>query len=207
MNRGRLPVPPPLEVRIVRLVTSVAKHPLRVRHRIDLGKSLGLRSVFFVAAAAEVGDIGQLGNIATFGLHMFRLGTVAGLASHPRMLSRVMHFGFGIVAEGALASARIGDRRGGDHVQRSRPVVSVFAKVFGYHDGANNQEDHHSGQQNQGRTNQVSRISEDATQCHPQIQMVLLSALTAGQGPPQASLCLTGQYWDQRVSLSLRLIV
>ena len=98
---------------------------MRVRHRIDLGKRFGLSSVFFVATATEVGDIGQLGNVPTFRLHVFRLGTVTGLASHPRMLSRVMHFGFGIVAEGALASARIGDRRGGDHVQRSRPIVSV----------------------------------------------------------------------------------
>jgi hypothetical protein len=126
-------------------MTSVAEHALRVRHGIDLGKSLGLGSIFFVAAAAEIGDIGQLGNVATFCLNVFCLGTVAGLAGHTRMFSCVVHFGFGIVAEGALASARVGDWRGRYHVQGSRAIVSVQAKVFGYHDGANNQKDHHSG--------------------------------------------------------------
>ena len=189
-------------------MTSVARHALRVRHGIDLGKTLGLGSIFFVAAAAEVGDIGQLGDVPTFCLNVFCLGTVAGLASHSRMFSRVVHLGFGIVAEGALASARIGDGRGHDHVQGSRAIVSVEAKVLGDHDGANNQEDHHSGQKNECRANQMSRIPEDATQCHPQkIETALLSAMTAGLGPPQASLCLIGQYWDQTVSLSSRLIV
>ena len=145
MNRGRLPAPSRLKVRTVRLMTSVAGHAFRVRHGIDLGKSLGLGSIFFMAAAAEIGDIGQLGDVPTFCLNVFCLRTVAGLAGHARMLSRIMHFGFGIVTEGALASARVGDWRGRDHVQGSRAIVSVQAKVFGYHDGANNQEDHHSG--------------------------------------------------------------
>ena len=49
---SRAALPPPLEVRIVRLVTSVAKHALRMRDRIDLGKPFRLGSVFFVAAPA-----------------------------------------------------------------------------------------------------------------------------------------------------------
>jgi hypothetical protein len=117
-----------------------------VRHRIDLGKSFGLGSVFFMAPAAEVGDLGQLGHVPAFRLHVFGLGTVAGLASHARVLSRVMHFGFGIVAEGTLASARIGNRCGSDHGERPRTVVPVFSKLFGYYDGANQQEDNHSSQ-------------------------------------------------------------
>lgn len=152
----------------MRLVTRVAKHSLRVRDGIDLGKPFRLGGVLFVAPPAEVGDVRQLGGIAAFSLHMFGLRTVAGLASHPRMLSRVMNFGFSIVAEGALASTRIGNRRRGNHVQRSRPVVSVLAKVLGYHGGANDEEDHHSSQKDQSGTNQVSRIPEKATQSHPQ---------------------------------------
>ena len=86
----------------MRLVTSVAKHSLGVRHGIHLRKSLGLGRIFFVAAAAEVGDVGQLGHIPTFGLDVFGLGTVAGLTMHPCVFSGVMHFDFGIMAEGAL---------------------------------------------------------------------------------------------------------
>lgn len=151
------------------LMTSVAGHALRVRHSSDLGNSLGFGSIFFMAAAAEIGDIGQLGNVATFRLYVFCLGTVAGLARHTRMFSRIVHFGFGIVAERALASARIGDWRRRDHVQGSRAVVSVEPKVFGNHGGANDEEDNQSSQKDQSGTNQVSRIPEKATQCHPHI--------------------------------------
>ncbi len=152
----------------MRLMTSVAKHSLRVRNGIDLRKPFRFGSVLFMAAAAEVGDVRQLGNIAAFSLDMLGLGTVAGLAGHSRVLSRVMNFGFGLVAESALASARIDDRRGGNHVQSSRPVMSVFTEVLGNHGGANDQEDNQSSQKDQSWTNQVSRISEKATQCHPQ---------------------------------------
>ena len=152
----------------MRLMTTVAEHSLRVRDGIDLRKPVGFGTVFFMAAAAEICDVGKLRNIAAFSLHMFGLGTVAGLASHSRVLSRVMNFGFGIVADSALTAPGIGNRRGGNHVQRSRPVVPVFTKVFGDHDGANDKEDNQSGQKDQSRTNQVSRIPEKATQSHPQ---------------------------------------
>ena len=121
----------------MRLMTCVAKHSLRVRDGIHLRKPFRFGSVFFMAAAAEVGNVRQLGNISAFRLDMLGLGTVAGLAGHSRVFSRIMNFGFGIVAECTLASARIGDRRSGDHVQGSRPVMSVLTKVFGNHGGAN----------------------------------------------------------------------
>jgi hypothetical protein len=79
------------------------------------------------------------------------------------MLAPVMHLGFLVVAEGALASASIGNGERGDHVERTGPVVSVFPKVLGHHGGADNQEDNHSGQQDQRGTNQMSRIPEKAT--------------------------------------------
>ena len=152
----------------MRLVTCVAKHSLRVRDGIDLGKPFRFGSVFFVAVPAEVGDVRQLGGIAAFSLHMFGLRTVAGFALHTCMLSRVMNFGFSIVAEGALATSCIGNRRRGNHVQCSRAVVPVFAKVFRDHGSANNEEENHSSQNDQSGTNQVSRIPEKATQSHPQ---------------------------------------
>jgi hypothetical protein len=152
----------------VRLMTSIARHSLRVRDGIDLRKPFRFCSVFFMTAAAEVDDVRQLGNIAAFSLDMFGLGTVTGLAGHSLVLSRIMNFGFCVVAESALASSRIGDRRGGNHVQRSRPVVAIFPKIFGDHGGAHDEEDHNSSQKDQRGTNQVSRIPEKATQGHPQ---------------------------------------
>ena len=85
---------PPSEVRIVRLVASVAKHALRVRDRIYLGKALGLGSVFFMAAPAEVGDIGQLGHIGNGVVSMFGQGAVAGFATNARVLTPVVRLGF-----------------------------------------------------------------------------------------------------------------
>jgi len=153
----------------VRLVTSVAKHALRVRDRIDLGKTLRLGRVIFMAAAAEIGYVGQLGDIGGGVVRVFGQGAVAGFASNTRMLTPVMHLGFFIVAEGALASAGIGNWERGNGVERTRRVMSVFPKVLGHHGGAENQENTHCRQQDQPGTNQVSRISEKATQCHPPI--------------------------------------
>jgi hypothetical protein len=152
----------------VRLVTRVAKHSLRVRDGIDLGKPFRLGGVFFVAPPAEIGDVGKLGDVAAFSLHMFGLRAMAGFASYTRMFARLMGLGFGIVAEGALVVPSIGNRRCGNHVQRTRPVVPIFAKVFGDHGGANDEEDNQSSQKDQRGTNQVSRIPEKATQSHPQ---------------------------------------
>ncbi len=163
----------------MRLVTSVANHALGVRHRIHLGKSLGLGGVLFMAAPAEVGHVRQLGNIGNGIVRVFGQGAVAGLAAHARVLPRVMHLGFIGVAEGALACPRIGNRQGGDHVKRTRPVVSILPKVFGHHGGADNEEDDDSRQQDQRGSNQVCRISEKATQCQPPSQAVYLSAFAA----------------------------
>jgi len=171
-----------------------------MRHRIDLGKSLGLGGVFFVAAAAEVGDVGQLGRVPTLGLDVFGLGTVAGLASYARVLSRVVHFGFGIMAEGALGMARVGDGQPTDHVKRARSIVPIFTKILGNHSGANNEEYAHSRQQNHGRTNQMSRISEEATQSHPQNRIGTLVRKCGRYSAPQASLRITWQYWVQTAS-------
>jgi len=164
----------------VRLVTSVANHALGVRYGIHLGKGFRLGSVFFMAAPAEVGDIGQFGHVGDGVVHMFGQGAVACLTMYTRMLTCVMHLGFLVVADRALASASIGNGERGDHVKRTRPVVSVFSKVFGYHNGPDNQEDNHSRQQDERGTNQVSGISEKATQCHPQSEAALSSIFAVG---------------------------
>jgi hypothetical protein len=125
-------------MRTVRLVTNVAKHALRMRHRIHLGKSLGLSSVFLMAASAEVGYVRQFGDIGDGVVRVFGQGAVAGLAGDTRVLSPVMHLGLLIVAEAAFGSARIGNGVRVDHVERTHTIVSIFSKVLGHHGGANN---------------------------------------------------------------------
>ena len=133
------------------------------------GKALRLGSVFFVAAPAEVGDVGQLGHIGFGVVRVFGQGAVAGLATNARVLSPVVRLGFFVVADGALAAAGIGNGKRADHVERTRPIMSVFPKVLGHHGGAENQENSHPRQQDQPGANQVSRIPEKATQRHPPI--------------------------------------
>ena len=122
----------------MRLVTGVAKHALGVRDRIYLGKAFRLGSVFFMATPAEVGDVGQFGHIGDGVVRMFGQGAVTGLATNSRVLSATMRFGFIFVAGGALASAGIGNGQRANHVERARPIVSVFPEVLGHHGGAEN---------------------------------------------------------------------
>ena len=131
-----------------------------MRDRIYLGKALGLGSVFFMAAPAEVGDIGQLGHVGNGIVSVFGQGSVAGFATNTRVLTPVVGLGLFLVAGDALASAGIGHGEGADHVEGARPVVSVFPEVLGHHGGAENQENSHSRQQDQPRTNQVPGIPE-----------------------------------------------
>jgi hypothetical protein len=122
------------------LVTSVAKHALGVRDRLYLGEAGGLGSVFFVAAAAKVGYVRQLGHIGDGVVRMFGQGAVTGLATNSRMLPPAMHLGFIYVASSTLTSAGVGNGQSANHVKRARPVVSVFPKVFGHHGSADKQE-------------------------------------------------------------------
>ena len=179
------------------LVTCVAKHPLGMRDRIYLGKAFRFGSVLFVAAPAEVGDLGQLGHIGDGIVRMFGQGSVAGFATHSRVLSLAMHLGFIFVAGGTLASAGVGNGQRANHVERARPVVSIFPKVLGHHGSAHKQENACPRQQDQPGTNQMSRIPEKATQCTSRVQNDALMRRTNSQ--PQASLPLPTQDGAQTV--------
>jgi hypothetical protein len=145
---------------IVRLVTVIAKHALGVRGRFHLRETLGLGGVFFMAAAAEVRHVRQLGDVRGWVAHVSSQRAVTSLASHTRVLSAAVNLGFLFVAQSALGMSGVGDRTTTDHRQRAGAVVPVFPKVFGHHKGAQNQENSHAGKQNQRRANQVSRIPE-----------------------------------------------
>ncbi len=49
----------------MRLMAVVTDHASGVLDRSHLREGLGFRRILFVAAAAQVGDIGQLGNVRT----------------------------------------------------------------------------------------------------------------------------------------------
>ena len=104
--------------------------------RYPLGeKSLGLAASFSWQRQQRLATSGSLGTLATGSSACLANGPWQALASDARMLSTVMHLGFLLVTDGALASAR--HRKWGsaaDHVERARPVVSVFSKVLGHHE-------------------------------------------------------------------------
>lgn len=128
----------------MRLVANVAKHAIRVRHGNHLREACRFSRIFFVAAPAEIGNVGQFGHIGYGIIRVFGQWPVTSLAPHVRVLSAGMRLGFINVAGLALAAASIPNRAGGDHVERPRAVVPILAKVLGHDGGPDDQEDAHS---------------------------------------------------------------
>jgi len=117
-------------------MTTVAKHARGMRYRIHLRKAFGLRGIFFVAAPAEVGHVGQFGHVGDGVGSMFGQWSMARFTPDAGMLPPAVHLRFLIMAENALVLASVGNRAGADHLERPRPVVSVFPKIFGHHNGS-----------------------------------------------------------------------
>jgi len=127
-----------------------------MRHCIHLGEALGLGGIFFVAAPAKVGHIGQLGHIGGGIVSVLGQGSVAGFAGDIRMLAATMRLALLIVALEALLMPSVGDGASADRFERTRPVVSVFPEVFRHYDSPDEQEHRQPRKQNQCRANQVS---------------------------------------------------
>jgi len=117
-----------------------------MRDRIHLGEALGLGGILFVATPAEVGHIGQLGDMGRGVIRMLGQRSMARLAGHSRVLAAAVHFALCVVTHHTLFVAGISNRPGGDHVERTRAVVSIFPKVLGHHQGAENQKGSQSSQ-------------------------------------------------------------
>ena len=124
----------------MRLVATVAKHALGVRHRIHLVEALGLGCVLLVAAPAKVGHIGQLGNVGSGVVGVLGQRSVTSFTGNLRVHTTTMQLGLLIVTLEALLVPGIADGAGADHFQRARPVMSVFSKVFGHYDSPDDQE-------------------------------------------------------------------
>ncbi len=86
--------------------------------RNHLRKDSGLGRIFFMAAAAEVGDIGKLRLVRRriVGSGVQVLGTMACLAGDARVLSGGTGFALIVMAQEAGILARVGNRLLPDHL-------------------------------------------------------------------------------------------
>jgi len=144
----------------MRLVTTVAKHPLGMRYSIDLVEALGLSGILFVAAPAKVGHIRKLGDIGGGVVSMPGQRSMTRFAGDLGMHATPVHLGLLIVALEALLMPGVGDRASADHFERARPVVPIFPKIFRHYDSPDEQEHRQPRKQYQCRANQVSGILE-----------------------------------------------
>jgi hypothetical protein len=152
---------------IVGLVAGVAGHAAGVLSGYHLRKTLWLRRVFLVAAAAEVSDLRQLWNVGRWVIGVLRQGTMASFAGYVRVSAGGSGFNFVVVTESAGILTGEGYRMLANQLERPRPVVSILPKCFGDDGAANDEEDDKTGKQNCRRANQVSGIAEQAAQTPP----------------------------------------
>ena len=99
-----------LEVGIVRLMAGIADHAGGVLGGGHLRETLRLSGVFFMAPAAEIGDIGEFRDVADGIVGMLGQRPVTGLAGYVRMFARRPHLGFVLMAKNAGGLAGVGNR-------------------------------------------------------------------------------------------------
>ena len=92
---------------------------------------------------------------------MLGQGTMARFAGHPGVLAGGSRFRFLVMALYALRLA--GERYGAlaNQFQRSGPVVSVPAETLGNYRVPNEEKKKQASQQNDGRTDEMSRIPKN----------------------------------------------
>lgn len=133
----------------------------------DLREFPGLGRVLFMTAAAEVGDVGQFGNVGGRVIGMGRQGAVAGFARHVRVPAGGADFGLAVMAYHAGILSGKGNRPLADVVERARTKVAVLSEGLGDYGAPNHEEDADSGQQNQRWPNQMDPVMKQAAQDYP----------------------------------------
>lgn len=149
---------------IVGLVAGVAGRAAGVFGGGHLRKALRFGGVLLMAAAAEVGYIGKFGNLRRRIAGMLRQGSVAGFASHVGVFAGRAGFGFVVVTNYTGVLPGEGYRALPDLCQGPRRVVPVPSKIFGDDGAANDEEESHTNDQDDGRHQQMSGIAEQAWQ-------------------------------------------
>jgi len=156
-------------MRIVRQVAGVARGAAGVFGGDDLREPLGLGGVLFVAAAAEIRDVGELGLHGAGIVGVRGQRAVAAFASDVGVLAGGAHFSLVVVAHDAGVLAGEGDGALTDGGEGSRAVVAILAELFGDYGSADGEEEADSGEQNDGGTEQMSRVMEQAAQIGPSL--------------------------------------
>ena len=149
------------------LVTGIAGHAAGVLGRRHLRKVSRFRRVLLMAAAAQIGHVGQFGNVRLRVIGVLRQGTVAGFTSHMSMFARGPGFGRIVVTHDAGILPGEGYGVLADQVERAGPVVAILPECLGDDGVADYQKESHGGQQDQGGPNQMSGIAEQAAHQHP----------------------------------------
>jgi hypothetical protein len=116
-------------------------------------------------------------------IRVLRQRTVARFASYARMFAGAVSFRFVVVTRNAGLLSGEGYRVLADQLERPRPVVAILPKCLRNDGAADHEEDGKTGEQNEGRPNQMRGIAEQAAQCHPSFQRAVLNRQYEDQKP------------------------
>ena len=147
------------------LVAAVTQHAAGMFDGRHLGEFRGFGRVLFMAAAAQVGDVGQLRNVRHRVLGMLRQGAMAGFAGDMSVFACGARFAFILVAHqaGVLPGKRDGVLA--DQGQGAGPIMPILAEGFGDNGATDYQKEREPGEQNQGGSNEMSGIPEEMAHC------------------------------------------
>jgi hypothetical protein len=143
----------------------IADHAAGMLGGGHLGKGSWLGRVFFVAAPAEAGDVGQLRNVRRGIVGMLRQSAMTGFARYVSVLAGCARFGLVIMAEHAGVLPRVSDGPLPDQGERTGAIVTILSKRFGDNRAAHHQKNGKTGQQNQGRANQMTCVPHQTAHC------------------------------------------
>lgn len=149
------------------LMASVASHPAGVLPGDHLRERRGFGGILLVAAAAEVGDIGQFGLDCGGVIGMLGLRPVASFAGNAGVLAGGADFRLIVVTQNAGALPRISNGSRPDQCKGAGPVMAELAKGLRDDGAADNQENAENGQQDHRGTYQMDPVSKSATHGHP----------------------------------------
>ena len=146
------------------LMAGITGHAAGVFGGRHLGEPLWLGRIFLMTASAQVGNLGQFGNMRRGIFGVLRQWTMAGFASYMGVFAGCSRFGLFVVAEDARILSRERYRMLPDGVQCPRPVVSVLSECFGDNCATDNQEEGEAGDEDECRTEKMSGIPEQSMQ-------------------------------------------
>ena len=147
------------------LMALIAGHAAGMVGGNHLGEVARLGRVLFVAAPAEVGDVGQLRNVRRRIVGVLRQWPMTGFAGYVSVFAGSAGCGLVNMADNAGSLPGVGDGMLPDQGKRAGAIVAVLSKGLGDNSAAHHQEDRHAGQQNQGWANQVTCIPHQTPQC------------------------------------------